>query len=122
MKRPNKIFNKPGLKAFRKELRNNATAAEATLWKFLKQKQLKGRKFRRQYSIGKYIVDFYCPAEKLVIELDGDGHFSSAGYVNDQERTRFIEEQGVRVVRFENDDVFDDLENVLGKISDCFQK
>jgi len=115
-----KIFNRPKSKTFRKHLRNNATTAEATLWKFLQQRQLEGRKFRRQHGIGKYIVDFYCPTEKLVIELDGEGHYSDAGLAYDLKRTRYFEELGIRVVRFENNEVFKNLEYVLEKISENF--
>ena len=62
------------LKTFRKELRSNLTPAEAKLWTYLKNKKLGGRRFRRQHSVGGYILDFYCPTEKLAIELDGQGH------------------------------------------------
>ncbi|MFI5384261.1 MAG: endonuclease domain-containing protein [Methanosarcina thermophila] len=72
--RQNQIKNISYLKARRKELRENLTPAEAALWNVLKSSQFKNRKFRRQHSIGKYIVDFYCPAEKLIIELDGAVH------------------------------------------------
>ncbi len=76
MKFKEQINNRPELKVFRKALRNNSTAAEATLWKMIKGKKLKGRKFRRQFSVEKFILDFYCPSEKLAIELDGAGHFT----------------------------------------------
>ena len=68
------LFNRKGLKSYRSSLRNRSTSAEAVLWDILKSKNLDGRKFRRQYSIGSYIVDFCCPSEKLIIELDGDPH------------------------------------------------
>ena len=68
------LFNRRDLKSFRSFLRNRATSAEVALWNILKSKQLDGKKFRRQYSIGNYIVDFCCPSEKLIIELDGDPH------------------------------------------------
>jgi very-short-patch-repair endonuclease len=67
----NNLFNRKNTKAFRSSLRNRSTSAEAALWNILKSKNLDGRKFRRQYSIDKYIVDFICPSEKLIIELDG---------------------------------------------------
>jgi len=70
-----RIFNRKNLKPRRKELRNNPTKAEAFLWRYLKNNQLEGRKFRRQTSIKSFIVDFYCPQENLVIELDGEVHF-----------------------------------------------
>ena len=116
-----KIHNRKYLKDRRKELRNNLTSAEAALWSLLKGKQLKGRKFRRQHSIGNYIVDFYCPAEKLAIELDGDGHFTSGGWEDDQEREEFLENQGIRVIRFENDEVFLATESVLEEIEKNFE-
>jgi len=70
----NNFFNRKYLKSFRSSLRNKSTSAEAVLWNILKSKNLNGRKFRRQHSIGNYIVDFYCASEKLVIELDGNPH------------------------------------------------
>jgi very-short-patch-repair endonuclease len=73
------IFNRGYLKKARRDLRKNLTPAEATLWLMLKNKQLEGRRFRRQFSIGNFIVDFYCPSEKLVIELDGANHFTNSG-------------------------------------------
>lgn len=72
-----KLHNRKHLKDFRKELRNNSTKAESRLWKVLRKRQLEGRKFRRQHSIGNYIVDFYCPEEKLIVELDGAIHCNS---------------------------------------------
>ena len=114
------INNRPVLKENRKALRKNLTSAEATLWKFLKAKQLEGRKFRRQFSVENYILDFYCPAEKLAIELDGAGHFTSAGYDYDQERTKFLGNHGIKVIRFENVKVFKALESVLEEIKNNF--
>ncbi|MFZ2906564.1 MAG: DUF559 domain-containing protein, partial [Cyclobacteriaceae bacterium] len=121
-KRMARIHNQSLLKQARKDLRNNATAAEATLWRFLQHSQLDGRKFRRQHSIGSYIVDFYCPSEKLVIELDGDTHFHSAGYELDSRRTRYLESLNLRVIRFENDEIFKATEAVLEKIKSMFGK
>ena len=114
------INNRPELKELRKQLRNNLTSAEATLWKFLKSKQLDGRKFRRQFSVENYILDFYCHAEKLAIELDGIYHFSAAGYQYDSERTAFLNNLGIKVIRFENCEVFNALENVLEVIKSNF--
>ncbi|MGM0582735.1 MAG: endonuclease domain-containing protein [Bacteroidota bacterium] len=116
------IHNRPELKANRKDLRNNSTSAEAFLWNYLKGKQLKGRKFRRQFSVGSYILDFYCPAEKLCIELDGANHFTSAGYEYDEERTAYLNNFGIKVIRFENKTVFDATENVLETIIGSFKE
>jgi very-short-patch-repair endonuclease len=111
-----KIHNRKYLKDYRKDLRSNLTPAEAALWVMLKGKQLEGRKFRRQHSIGNYIVDFYCPSEKLAIELDGDHHFSSGGYELDQEKEECLKKNGIRIIRFENDEVFKATQAVLDDI------
>jgi very-short-patch-repair endonuclease len=68
------LINRKSLKVFRSVLRNSSTSAEVAFWVMLKSKKLEGRKFRRQYSIGRYIVDFCCPSEKLIIKLDGNPH------------------------------------------------
>ena len=80
------IHNLKALENNRKQLRNNLTPAEAALWKMLQNSQLEGRKFRRQHSVGNYILDFYCPSERLCIELDGAYHFTEQGESYDQER------------------------------------
>ena len=113
-----RIFNRKYLMQKRKHLRNNFTGAEILLWTYLKQSQLKGIKFRRQQSIGNYIVDFYCPEKKLAIELDGDFHFDEEVQIYDQERTNFINKLGIKVLRFENQEVLYNLENVLKSIAD----
>lgn len=79
----NKIFNSKKTKAQRTHLRNNLTQAESRLWSKLKGRQIFDYKFRRQHGIGNYIVDFYCPVLKLVIEVDGESHFTKKGIVND---------------------------------------
>jgi len=114
------INNRKELKPFRKELRNNCTAAEATLWKSLQRSQLEGRKFRRQHSVGNYILDFYCPAERLCIELDGAGHFTDPGLQYDEDRTAYLGSLNIRVIRFENKLVFENLEEVLEEIRKNF--
>ncbi len=118
--RGGQINNLPHLKTFRKELRNNLTPAEAFLWNLLKNKQLEGRKFRRQHSVGNYILDFYCPEEKQPIELDGEGHFEASQADYDYDRDLFLNEYDIKVLRFENKDVFENTENVLQAIKDEF--
>ena len=98
----NIIFNKRGKKDLRKKLRNNGTAAEVVLWKYLQGSQILGKKFRRQTSIGRYIVDFYCPECRLIVELDGAAHFSILKEDEEVERTRYLEGLGLRILRFEN--------------------
>lgn len=116
-----RIFNRAHLQPQRKQLRENATPAEVMLWKALQRKQLAGRKFRRQHSIGNYIVDFYCPEEQLVVELDGAGHFTVLGQEYDQERDEYFESLGLKVIRFENYLVQQDLEGVLSGIRAKFR-
>jgi len=82
------LFNRKGLKSFRSFIRNKTTSAEAALWDILKSKQRDGRKFRRQYSIGNYIVDFCCPSEKLIIELDGNPHCEYHKILEDENRDK----------------------------------
>lgn len=117
----NNNHNLSYLKAKRKHLRNNGTSAEATLWKFLQKSQLNGRKFRRQHSVANYILDFYCAAEKLAIELDGDHHFTSAGWAQDQKRDDYLKTEGITVLRFESNEVFDALPAVLERIAEQFE-
>ena len=112
--------NKKYLLPYRKSLRNNATPAEAYLWKFLKQSQLDGRRFRRQHSIGNYIVDFFCFEEMLAIELDGEMHNKQEE--QDTERNAFLLSKGVCVIRFENRFVFEHLDQVLDDIKACFKR
>lgn len=116
------FHNRKEIKERRQELRNNLTPAEATLWKALRRSQLEGRKFRRQHSIGKFILDFYCPEERLAVELDGAHHFTSAGQESDAERTTFLNECYITVLRFENKDVFENMESVLETIKAHFKK
>ena len=108
--RPN---SRPYLQTFRTELRKRLTPAEATLWRSLKGSRLDGRKFRRQHSVGSYILDFYCPAERLAVELDGQVHRNESAEVYDRERKLFLEYYGIKVIPFENFLVFDELEYVL---------
>lgn len=114
------INNLPHLKTFRKELRNNLTPAEAKLWTLLKGKQLEGRKFRRQFSVANYILDFYCPSENLAIELDGQGHFEALQAQYDTERDLFLEHCGIKVLRFENKWVWDNPEGLLEEVKNNF--
>ncbi len=114
------IHNRRELKPRRKQLRNHGTSAEARLWLLLKGKQLDGRKFRRQHSIGCYIADFYCPTEKLVVELDGAHHFTEEGMKHDEQRANYMRSLGITTVRFENCDVLDHPERVVEEIRRCF--
>jgi very-short-patch-repair endonuclease len=114
-------YNTKNRKSLRKKLRNSTTSAEAILWTCLKGKQVFGKKFRRQERIGRYIVDFYCPSCRLVIELDGEPHFGPLQDY-DVERTKYLERLGLTVIRFENQSVHDDIEFVLETIREFVRK
>ena len=92
-------------------LRQNLTPAEAQLWSALRGRQLAGLKFRRQHPVGQFIVDFYCPSCKLVIEVDGEIHTQQTAY--DEARTQHLQLFGYRVLRFTNEEVLSDLQTVL---------
>jgi len=113
---PEKLHNIRDLKENRKQLRNRLTPAEAKLWSLLKNSQLEKRKFRRQHSVGPYVLDFYCPSERLCIELDGAAHFTDGGYEYDSARTEYLDALNICVIRFENKDVFENTEGVLAEI------
>jgi len=110
------LKNIPPLKSRRRELRKEPTAAENLLWQNLRATRFDGAKFRRQYSIGRYVVDFFCPACNLAIELDGQPHLDVMRAEYDAERRRFLEGQGVKILRFENRVLFENLEGVLEAI------
>ncbi len=116
-----KIKNTPELRDYRKKLRRNSTSAEAELWNLLKGKKLEGRKFRRQYSISKYILDFFCVSEQLAIELDGDLHGDYVVIQRDEEREKYLESLGIKLIRFENRMVFKEPEDVLNTIKSAFK-
>lgn len=111
-----RVHNRPDLKSVRKLLRNNSTKAEILLWKRLQRRQLDGMKFRRQHSIGRYVVDFYCPDARLAVELDGTFHGSEKQAVKDSLKQDYIEGLGITILRFYNDDVLKNIEGVLTAI------
>ncbi|MBR3442652.1 MAG: DUF559 domain-containing protein [Bacteroidaceae bacterium] len=105
-----RLYPDDNLKAYvaiRRNLRSHGTPAEGAVWRMLKNRQMLGLRFRRQYSIGPYILDFFCPELRLAIELDGEPHYSESGRSHDKQRTDYLKsQQGVEVWRFENRDVF----------------
>jgi very-short-patch-repair endonuclease len=107
------------LKVLSQHLRKNMTDAENMLWLKLRRKQLKGRPFYRQKIIGKYIVDFYCPKANLVIELDGGQHYSEIGKAKDRARDDVLAKMGIKVLRFSDRDVFENIGGVMEEIWSC---
>jgi len=103
-----------------KALRNRVTASESLLWEYLSNKKL-GVKFRRQHPISIYIADFYCHEAKLLIELDGNIHNRPEVLANDVERQRNLEAFGIKVIRFTNDELYNNLNQVLDKIKEAIQ-
>lgn len=97
-----------------KELHRNMSTAEAELWKHLRAHRMGDVHFRNQHAIGNYIVDFCAPRQKLIIELDGSQHLDQQEY--DDERTKYLEARGYRVLRFWNNDVMSNIDNVLKAI------
>lgn len=108
--------NRPELKEKRRRLRNNPTKSESVLWKHLRNRQIEDTKFRRQFSIDNYIVDFYAAAIKLVIEVDGDTHFKDEEVEYDRRRQRDLESFEVTILRFTNTDVIESTEFVVENI------
>jgi very-short-patch-repair endonuclease len=104
------------LKKYSRRLRNEMTDAERLLWSKVRRKQLKGFQVYRQKPIGRFVVDFYCPKAKLVIELDGGQHYSEAIQAKDESRDRYMERVGLKVLRFSDKEVFANLPGVLEEI------
>ena len=115
------VHNKPIRRKYSKQLRKNLTPAEAILWKVLKTKQLGGRKFRRQHSVENYILDFYCPSEMLAIEVDGGYHKRLEIAQNDMVRDELLNQYGIKVLRFENEMIYNHLEIVIDTIRKSFK-
>jgi very-short-patch-repair endonuclease len=108
------ILNNKNNKHFRKQLRQDQTDVEKLLWHHLRNKQMLGLKFYRQYGVTKYIVDFYCPKLRLAVELDGGQHHEEL--IKDELRSSDLAKLGIRVVRFWNNEVLENLDGVLEKI------
>lgn len=109
--------NNQKLKKKRREFRRNQTDAEKTLRARLRNKQFYGVKFFRQYSMGEYILDFYCPLLKAAIELDGGQHAEDEQRNRDTIRTNYLQTHEITVLRFWNNDVLSNMEGVLEEMS-----
>jgi very-short-patch-repair endonuclease len=111
------LKNKPQLLFRRRELRKRQTKQEEILWEHIRNHKL-GIKFKRQYSVGGYVLDFYCPELKLAIEIDGSQHLRKEEILYDEERTEFLQILGCSVLRFKNIEVDKNLEKVLLRIKE----
>jgi very-short-patch-repair endonuclease len=109
------LYNRKQTLGKRRALRGDPTPFEKVLWKHLRDSQT-GFKFRRQQGIGSYIADFYCSKVKLVIEIDGDSHFSSEGQEHDRKRDEYMRANSVHILRFTNVDMQESLDGVIEQI------
>jgi very-short-patch-repair endonuclease len=105
-----------------RELRKNANEAEQRLWSYLRGGQLNGHKFRRQHALGDYIGDFVCLSARLIVEVDGDTHGNDERERLDAKRTESLERTGYEVIRFWNDDVFNNMDGILETIWSALQR
>jgi very-short-patch-repair endonuclease len=109
-------YNQSTMPQRRRALRKNLPEVEIILWSKLSRKQMFGYKFRRQYSVDQYEIDFYCPELKLAIEIDGDSHFMPGAEDQDKARQEYIEAYGMRFLRFTNPDICENLDGVCQMI------
>lgn len=116
------IHNQKVMEEVRRELRKQPTPTETLLWERLRSSQLSGRKFRRQHSVGVYVLDFYCPAERLCVEVDGNVHDNEAAIVHDKERDAALAQLNIKTIRFRNNEVETAIEMVLQSIEEHFTK
>jgi len=115
------MLNPKKTKKQRQFLRNNMTKWEVILWSDLKGKKMYGFKVRRQYGIQNYILDFYCPKLKLAIEIDGDVHHFKSKNLADVRKGNYLINEGIKLVRLNNDDLEDDYESILLYLEDIFK-
>ena len=108
-----KIYNKTKIKEQRRKLRKTQTREELIFWAHVKDRRFHKYKFKRQYSIGNYIVDFYCSELKLVVEIDGGQHYEKENIEYDLQRTKYFDDFGIRVIRYTNIEITDNLEGVM---------
>ncbi|MBD2525310.1 endonuclease domain-containing protein [Nostoc sp. FACHB-133] len=111
-----KLYNQSSEKQKRQTLRNNMPPCEKIVWVKLKNQQIESCKFRRQYSIDRFIVDFYSSELRLAIEIDGDSHYQDGVPEYDRDRQAFLESKGTRFLRFTNQEVYQDIDGVMDKI------
>lgn len=112
------LRNDPVLKERRRDLRLNQTEAEKVFWKHVRNRQFYGLRFVRQYSVGPYILDFYCPVLKLAIELDGGQHNEEVNQEYDKARSMYLKAQGIDEMRFWNHEMLRHEQDVLEKLAE----
>jgi len=116
------LYNDPTTKSKRRSLRKNVPDVEQKLWSILRNRQMPSLKFLRQYGVGPYILDFYCPERRLAIEVDGRQHADVYGRRHDAQRDSYLRELNIRVIRFWNNDVLQNIEGVWKMIKEETEK
>ena len=117
-----RMFNSRSGRQTRRALRKRMPEAEVILWSKLQRRQLGGYKFRRQYGVGEYSIDFYCPKLKLAVEVDGDSHLRADREKKDRVRQKYIEDFGIQFIRFGNEDICKNLDGVLMKLEEAVEE
>jgi len=112
------LYNDPARKTERRRLRKNATDAEVKLWSILRDRRMAGFKFFRQYGVGPYVLDFYCPERRLAVEVDGGQHAEAHGLQHDAGRDGYLSKQGIRVIRLWNNEVLQNADGVTHRIKE----
>lgn len=110
------LYNDPKRKNRRQDLRRQATTPEYYFWSFLWKTQFENLKFRRQYGVGPYILDFYCPELRFGIELDGESHDSQQAQRYDHQRTKYLQSLNISIIRFQNADVLENTDCILAEL------
>ncbi len=104
-----------------RQLRRAMTDAERHLWQRLRGRAVAGAKFRRQHEFGPYVLDFFCPERDLVVEADGGQHYSLDGVASDTRRTEYLAARGLRVLRFSNREILQEIEGVVERIREALE-
>jgi very-short-patch-repair endonuclease len=116
-----KHFNRPTEKSKRRQLRRNQTPAEELVWRFLRDRRTKNFKFRRQYSVDKFVIDFYSPELKLAVEIDGDIHDLPLQKEHDIVRQNYLESFGIKFIRVRNEELFANTDKAFKKIEEMIK-
>ncbi len=110
------MYNDTKLKTLRRKLRKDSTQAERMIWNFVRNRQLQGLKFFRQYGVGIYVLDFYCPELRLGVEIDGGQHNEPGVLIFDRKRATYLKSQDIKIIRFWNNEVLTNSEGVYERL------
>jgi len=116
-----KLYNLEILKSRRRVLRRNPPSPEIIVWNTVRNRQIDGCKFKRQYSVGRFVIDFFCPELKLAVEIDGDTHYKESEQEKDRHRQQYLEKLGIKFLRFTNQDINENLNGVVERIREYIQ-